>query len=243
MPNSFSVRACVAISIGLLPACLASPADSFCTGLRAQETRRPPRGTPLNQADERSKNNLKQIAAAIRKCHDAQGHLPARAIFDKSGKPLLSWRVLILPYLGQAELFKQFRLDEAWDSPHNKPLTDRMPSVFSDPDETKPSARTRYQLPTGKGTIFEGDRGLKLSEIKKTTEFTIMVVETARDCPVVWTQPADLQFDPDHPLTCLKNSRPSGFLVASVSGSVYVITKSIDLSALCYMFGNVPQQN
>ncbi len=243
MPHFFRVRALIAISIGILPALLASPADFPCTGICTQETPRPPRGTPLSQVEQRSKNNLKQIAAAIRKYHDAQGHLPARAIFDKSGKPLLSWRVLILPYLGQGDLFKQFRLDEAWDSPHNKPLIDRIPAVFRDPGETEPSIRTRYQFPIGKGTIFEGDRGLKLSEIKKTTQFTIMVVETTRDCSVVWTQPADLQFDPEHPLKCLRNSRPSGFLVAMANGNVPVIDKSMDIRALRYMFGNVPPQN
>ena len=74
-------------------------------------------------------NNLKQIGLAMHNYHDARGRLPAAYTVDKDGKPLLSWRVLILPYTEEAALYKEFHLDEPWDSEHNKNLIARMPAV------------------------------------------------------------------------------------------------------------------
>ena len=76
-----------------------------------------------------STNNLKQIALALHNYADAnRGKLPGD-VLDKTGKPLLSWRVLLLPYLEQNDLYKQFKLDEPWDSKNNRPLLEKMPKV------------------------------------------------------------------------------------------------------------------
>jgi Protein of unknown function (DUF1559) len=66
----------------------------------------------------RDQNNLKQIALAIINYSATNRGMPPPAIYSDDGKPLLSWRVLILPYLEEGDLFEQFRLNEAWDSPH-----------------------------------------------------------------------------------------------------------------------------
>ena len=79
-------------------------------------------------------NNEKQIALAMHNYHAANDHLPPAAIKDKAGKPLLSWRVAILPYLEQAALYNKFHLDEPWDSPHNKALIASMPAVYACPE-------------------------------------------------------------------------------------------------------------
>src|SRR5262245_39481877 len=68
----------------------------------------------------RSSNNLKEIGLALHNYHAAHNHFPPAAICDKDGQPLLSWRVAILPYIEQANLYRQFKLDEPWDSEHNK---------------------------------------------------------------------------------------------------------------------------
>src|SRR5438045_1511259 len=73
-----------------------------------------------------SSNNLKQIALAFHSFHDTYGGMPAAAICDKAGKPLLSWRVAILPWIEEGALYKQFKLDEPWDSKHNKALLKKM---------------------------------------------------------------------------------------------------------------------
>src|SRR5262249_46508298 len=76
-------------------------------------------GRELAKARRQSINNLKEIALAMHNRHDTYGFLPASAIYSKNGKPLLSWRVELLPFLDQQELYRQFHLDEPWDSEHN----------------------------------------------------------------------------------------------------------------------------
>jgi RNA polymerase sigma factor (sigma-70 family) len=99
----------------------------------------------------RSLNNLKQILLAIHQYNDVHGYLPAD-IRDKDGKPLLSWRVVILPYLEQEQLFKQFKVDEPWDSEHNLKLLAKMPAVYRVGFEAKDSGHTYYQAFAGPGT-------------------------------------------------------------------------------------------
>jgi len=78
-----------------------------------------------------SNNNLKQIAIAFHQYHDTYKSLPLHAIYSKDGKtPLLSWRVAILPFIEQDALYKQFKLDEPWDSEHNKKLIPLMPRIY-----------------------------------------------------------------------------------------------------------------
>src|SRR5205823_763689 len=111
-----------------------------------------------------------------------------------AGKPLLSWRVLLLPYIEQDNLYKQFKLDEPWDGPTNKKLLARMPNVYKHPfAKTTTPHGTFYQVATGKGTIFEGKRGIRIQEITDGTSNTILVAEAARDVP--WSKPADMPFD------------------------------------------------
>ena len=86
-----------------------------------------------------SMNNLKQIApgdAQLRRRQQEPSRRPIKA--DKDGKPLLSWRVLILPYVEQEDLYKQFHLDEPWDSEHNKKLIEKMPAVYRVARHTQP---------------------------------------------------------------------------------------------------------
>jgi Protein of unknown function (DUF1559) len=81
-------------------------------------------------AIDQKMNDLKMVALAIFKYYDRHGTLPPSYSVDKAGKPLLSWRVLILPYLEQQAVYRQFHLDEPWDSPHNIKLLPLMPKVF-----------------------------------------------------------------------------------------------------------------
>jgi RNA polymerase sigma factor (sigma-70 family) len=106
---------------------------------------------------QRSLKNLKQILLAMHNYNDVNGHLPAD-IRDKDGRPLLSWRVAILPFLEQEALYKQFRLDQPWDSEHNLKLLAKMPPVYWVGFEPKESTHTYYQVFAGPGTPFGPSR-------------------------------------------------------------------------------------
>lgn len=166
-----------------------------------------------------SANNLKRLALAMHNYHDDYGELPPAAVYSKDGRPLLSWRVLLLPYLEQGKLFREFKLDEPWDSEHNKKLLARMPDVYAAPrGKTKESHSTFYQVFTGKGTIFNGQRGSRFVDILDGTSNTILVIEGGNAVP--WTKPADLVYDAKKPLPRLGGVFPEGFYFARADGSV-----------------------
>ena len=146
-----------------------------------------------------SRNNLKQIALAMHNYYQANRQFPLPASYGKDGKPLLSWRVHILSYLGEDALYKQFHLDEPWDSPHNRTLIDKMPSVYRLPISKTDKTRTNYLLPVGGGAVFEADKPTLFKDIKDGLCNTIMAVEADDEHAVIWTKPEDLQFDPKDP--------------------------------------------
>jgi len=182
-----------------------------------------------------SMNNLKQIALAMHNNHDAHKHFPARAIFDKQGKPLLSWRVHILPFIEEQELYEKFHLDEPWDSPHNKKLLAEMPDAYRNPNSNAEDGKTNYLVPVGKDTVFEDQNGTKMQQITDGTSNTILVLEVDDDHAVEWTKPADLEIDLKKPLEGLDQPQPRGFNAAFCDGSVHFVLKTIDPNLFRFM--------
>jgi hypothetical protein len=153
--------------------------------------------TARSQLGER----LKQIGVAMHTYHDKHKRLPAAAIYSADGQPLLSWRVVLLPYLGHDDLYRQFRLDEPWDSAHNLALAAEMPKVYKLPaffDDRRVPNATYFQVFVGPGAAFEGKVGVSLFDFPDGPSNTVMV--TLAEEPVVWTKPADLAFPPKGPL-------------------------------------------
>ena len=131
-----------------------------------------------NAARAQSTNNLKQIGLAFHSYHDANKSFPAAFTRDAKGRPLLSWRVQLLPYLDQEALYKQFKLDEPWDSPHNKKLAEVVVAVYQSPlYPDLLSGKTTYLVPTGPKTIFEGPEEAQFKKITDGTSNTVMVLE------------------------------------------------------------------
>ncbi len=141
-------------------------------------------------------NNLKQMALAMLNYESATGAFPKPAITDKDGKPLLSWRVAILPYIEQQGLYNRFKLDEPWDSPHNKELIKEMPQTYVCPSRANAEpGTTTYRVFVGPGALFEEGKGTNIANITDGTSNTIMISESSESVP--WTKPdAELKFDP-----------------------------------------------
>jgi prepilin-type processing-associated H-X9-DG protein len=175
-----------------------------------------------------STNNLKQLYLAMLMNENATGKFPARANFDKNGKPLLSWRVHILPYLGGDALYKQFHLDEPWDSPHNKALIAMMPAFFRNASSTAPAGKTTYLGVSGKGLFFDGDKPRTIADIRDGTSNTLAIVEANDDQAVIWTKPDDWEPGAANPLAGLGRAHPRGFNAAFADGSVRFLPATID---------------
>ncbi|MGO8752348.1 MAG: DUF1559 domain-containing protein [Thermoguttaceae bacterium] len=187
---------------------------------------------------ERSKSNLHQIAVAMRQYVDVNKKFPAPASFGADGKPLLSWRVHILPDLGEKPLYRQFHLNEPWDSPHNRALAGQMPKVYRSPaSKLKSSDKTNYLLPVGDGAGFASQRDAPTyAQISDGASNTILAVEANDEHAVVWTKPEDLPFDSRRPEKGLGGFYQDGFLAAFFDGWVYLLKLPQDRNNLRALF-------
>jgi hypothetical protein len=135
-------------------------------------------------------NNLRQIALAAQ--YYEAGSMRAPRVIEANGKPVLSWRVAILPYLDEAALYKEFHLTEPWDSPHNLEVAKKIPLVYQSPDGPQ-DGRTRIMVFTGKGTVFESGKEVRVPPPElsmmspEAGSNTIICVEAGADKAVVWT--------------------------------------------------------
>lgn len=181
-----------------------------------------------------SMNNLRQIALAMHNYHDTFRKFPPAASRGANGKTLLSWRVLVLPYLEQSELYQKFKLDEPWDSAHNKQLIASMPRVYMAPGLEKLAAegKTVYVVPTGEKSVFADKDGMSIAKITDGTSNTLLTVQVPASRAVIWTQPADWEYDLKNVLNGLIEEGADGFLAGFCDGSVRFIAKAIDVKTL-----------
>jgi len=146
---------------------------------------------PTQKELQTSADNLKQIGLAFHKYADVNGHFPNNVYDD--GKARLSWRVLILPYLEEAALFRQIKLDEAWDSPANKALVEKMPKVFAPVRGKAKAGETFYRgfvTPRGPFGPTMG-KGIKFAAFRDGLSNTVLVIEAGEAVP--WTKPDDME--------------------------------------------------
>ncbi|QGJ69142.1 Hypothetical protein PBC10988_8090 [Planctomycetales bacterium 10988] len=164
-----------------------------------------------------TRSRMIQIGEAVNRYVDAEGHYPPQAIYSDTEKPLLSWRVLILPYLNDQgkELYQKFHLNEAWDSPHNRQLLTEMPGVYQWPGDwfLPHQHKTCFLVPQGKGVLLSRSKEVHPQEIQDGRENTILLMEVNQTHAVPWTQPADWVFIEEEPLNGLAASRKDGFYV------------------------------
>lgn len=137
--------------------------------------------------------NLQQLADALNEYARLHGSYPTPVVTDGKGKPLYSWRVLILPQLNEDSLYSQFHLDEPWDSTHNAQLIAQCPLQFISPASTSRinAAESSYVLLTGRGTIFPPSGPLQPNNLTDGAGKTLLIVETDNGVHE-WSKPFDI---------------------------------------------------
>jgi len=175
----------------------------------------------------KSQNNLQQMALAIHNFESTYGQFPFTDRPMGVPHPGLSWRVAILPYVEQDNLYKQFHLDEPWDSEHNKTLIDKMPKLFASPAAEAKPGHTFYRMFDGPGTMYQMKT---LADVTDGTSNTFMIVEAGQ--AGIWTKPEELEYGPKKPLPKLYGHFPDGFCAALADGSVRFVRKGTDEKVL-----------
>jgi hypothetical protein len=173
--------------------------------------------------EHEGRNKLKQLALAMHNYHDVHNHFPPAVLLGPDGKTPHSWRVELLPFLDENHLYEQYRMNEPWDSPHNKLILRQMPGVFRSPFADEKATNSSYYALVGRGTVFEGSKGVMIQEITDGTSNTLMFVEAKRDIP--WTKPADIPFDPDKPVPPLGGFVKGHFAAALSDGSAHIFRR------------------
>jgi hypothetical protein len=216
-------------------------------------TRTPPPAEPASPADEdaaarvEAMARLKKIGVAIHNYSGSYGCWPA-------SRPGLSWRVELLPMLGEKKLYDSFKLDEPWDGPTNKPLIAKMPQVFASPKNPAPVGQTYLRAFVGSSAVMpvvgtlkgkpphQSVYGRQIFEIKDGTMNTLCVAEASE--PVIWTKPDDLQLPEagqNAKMPKLGGPFPGGFYGLMLDASVHWFPDTLsanDLRALVTINGN-----
>jgi DNA-directed RNA polymerase subunit RPC12/RpoP len=183
------------------------------------------RGSAANASDL---NNLRQIGLAWHNYFGTFKTFPPQTF--KNG---LSWRVALLPFIEQENLYRQFKLDEPWDSPHNLKLLPLMPKVYESNVAKAGPGRTFYQTFVGPNTVNKNvKQGLKITEIPDGTSNTLIVAESSR--AVEWTKPEDITITPNGPVA-VGNAEPAHFFAVFADGSVRRLPRNLPEQTLRWL--------
>jgi hypothetical protein len=201
------------------------------------------------QTRVQTQNRLHELMVCMHNYHDMYGALPAHASYSADGKPLLSWRVHLLPLLGRDDLYRQFRLDEPWDSAHNRALIDQMPAeyklpgvelasgktCFVVPTSSNPNVQTAFPKPRHPGEYNQTGRGtMGLAHIHDGTSNTIGLLRVPDELAVTWTKPDDFDIDSGDP-EALFGERTE-LLCVFLDTSYRRISQTVDRASLRNLF-------
>jgi hypothetical protein len=181
-------------------------------------------------------SNLRQISLAMKNYEAINGSLPPAFVVDKNGRPMHSWRVLLLPYMDE-DLYKEYHFDEPWDGPHNRALANRIPRFYRCPSAGPTTSVTSYVVIVGPRTAFPGAKPAPASEINKDAASTILVVEAPR-AGINWLEPRDLREEEMHfkingdPKNEIGSFHVRGANVSYCDASVHYFADSMDAKVL-----------
>lgn len=135
-------------------------------------------------------NNMRQLGLALLNYESAHGELPKATMTHESGNEY-SWRIAILPFMEENEMYERYRFDEPWNSKHNREVTSEIPAAFKHPSNES-LTNTNYFAVTGPGTLFPPEGGITFENVSDGTSRTVMLVEAVRD--VHWAKPGGIPF-------------------------------------------------
>lgn len=167
--------------------------------------------------DAQCTSHLGQLSLALRSYHSVYGSFPPAYAADDVGRPMHSWRVLILPFLEEGNLYNRYNFGEPWDGPHNQTLLPMVPQIYTCPNHRGDSRDARfrgtrwtsYLAVTGPGTLFPGSKSSSLTDLSRDAERLVLIAEVA-NIDIPWTAPIDLDVRTmDFTINAPDGSRPA----------------------------------
>ena len=187
-------------------------------------------------------NNLKNIALALQQYESIYGTLPPAYTVDADGKPLHSWRTLILPYIEQKALYDQIDLSKPWDDPANMAAHDAISKVYCCPSADLPKGKTTYLAAVAAGGCFRPSHPPSLADVTDNKSLTLQVIEVPDDHAVHWMSPQDIDEALLAKLTGpVNSSHPNGALAVFADGHTQMLRHDLKpetLRAMISFAGN-----
>lgn len=173
-------------------------------------------------------SNIHQIMGALENYHREFGCFPPSSVNDASGRPMHSWRILMLRYY-DPKLYAAYNFNEPWNGPNNRKLASLRPSLYgcpSRPHRSQTKTKTNFVLIVGPGTLFHPGQTTSPADIPDGPANTIVLVEIA-DSGIDWLEPRDLDLrtmsldvnDREHP--SISSNDPTGPAVAFANWKVW----------------------
>ncbi|MBB3204289.1 prepilin-type processing-associated H-X9-DG protein [Rhodopirellula rubra] len=175
-------------------------------------------------------NNIKQIGLAMHNYHMAYDSLPPAYTVDANGKPLHSWRTLLLPYLEQQALYNEIDLTRPWDDPVNREISETVVPTYNCPSTGEASNLTTYVAVVDPTGIFTGSNPISFQDITDGLSNTLMVMETSPDSAVPWMSPQDADANEFVNAANASHAHPGGAHVLMGDGAVQFFTDSTDIT-------------
>ena len=185
-----------------------------------------------------SQSPLNQLQLALRNYHSEHGCFPPAFVAGPDGKPMHSWRALILPYVDEAQLYEQYDFSEPWNGKRNSELAHRMPTIFHCPSEKPSNTHTNFVAIVGAETAFPGPASTFLADFEDGPDNTVLLAEISNST-IGWLEPRDLNVDTmsfainDPAKPSISTSRRNGpYVVFADHISAYAVTRDLNAEVL-----------
>ncbi|MCA9034192.1 MAG: DUF1559 domain-containing protein [Planctomycetaceae bacterium] len=179
---------------------------------------------------------MEQLLLAMDQYHVDYGSFPPACTVDREGRPLHSWRTLLLPYLNQSSLYHQIDLTRPWNAPENSRAFQTAMPLFQCPCARLGHNQSTYLVLNGPDCIFNADKTMQIRQITDGTANTIAIVDVPESMAIPWMQPVDLSPDMLPSIKRMEDLSHSGGLIAGFAcGKSHFIDSGIDDNTLRHL--------